>query len=1478
VALAIATPGEFDSPSLTCRSPFSDRTATFHRDPATGEKWLETDDGGRFSDVAAFYEAEARAVGEPWCRVDPDLLGPILDPARSREDLHVSVLFREQPLAAIAEGLTPALEQDLARLRITVSELAARQAASLPPGEVLARLPLDDRLALEDAVFTGAEREALGEARDAIGERLLSFRREALALADPLCRGSEERLLARVPEARVTGRSAILNLLWLRLPAGRIPRLVLESPEVRRVEPARHGRYALDVSVPTTNAANVWSAGYTGAGVKVAVIDGGIDVGHPALGAAVTSSKTFHASASKNSDYGDSATNVDDGDGHGTLVAGALASRDSTYRGVGRAASILNARIFYITSAGAIARSDESDCADALRWALSTAHVVTMSVNFGSTVPDGNSNIAKLFDAAVQSLRIPVVIAVGNGGPDGPSIEYPGDAFNVITVGNLDDNDTNDLSDDALASSSGRGPTQDGRLKPDLVAPGTDVRSANYKWEGNSPDFVNGTGSSLSAPHVAGGLALLLHYDGTFVPEVLKALLLNTTANSSPYPTEPNSSWGHGGLDLAAAYARQGDVISGSFSLSGDREIFYTRSTSLSYGDRATLAWSRHLGSFPTSGFPGTPDNLLDLDLYLYDGMTGALAASGTSAVDPVEKVRAPGTVVAPVLRVRRDANFPQSYGLEPFALAAPAGFSTAKAPAFTAEISGVLDYVGPGEAYTIQVKVSNTGGLNAVTPQVTLGLPSGTTVTSGSNPVTLATIEAGKDRTATFTILTSSSSVTGYISATPASTCYGSTWTAIAARVEQEVDAVSPRGSILVNSDAHSTSSRSVTLDLSAWDPDSTVADMRFSTDGTTFGSWQAWSTTHAFTLPEGDGVKTVWLEVRDGEGNVSKKPASDTIIHDTTPPGGTFAVESGNGWAMSTAVTIHVAVTDPGGAAASGWTAMRFRNAGNAFGDWLTAASSCSFDLPGGEGEKTVEAEFRDDAGNVSDVVTVAVGLDLTAPEAEAPVISGDEGWRNYRTAEMALSASDPGGDLASGVESVRFRNEAGAFGAWLPYGSTVEWELSAGNGGKTVSAEFRDRAGNVTAAGASGEDIRLDQVPPTGILVVNESWPYTRQAQVALRATGVGDGDSGVRDFRIGEDPTFAVTPFRDFATGMTVVLSDEDGDKVLHAQIRDMAGNLADLEPIEMVYDRVPPVPDFSVNEDAPYFLPDADLSLLLAAAEDGGSPPHRFKLSWDGGAAWSAWTTADPGHECAVSGPPESGFARLSMVLSDMAGNESEPVEKDYYQIPGDLPVSYSSLKAAGRLGARRDCAAFFVDAVEGDTLTAAAKGKGVLPAIDLVDMGTEETLVLSRWPLIGKPGAIKGLPVPRTGRLLLVVRLEPEGGADAGDFTLSLKMKQAKQNRSVDLSTWEDDATFPAVQGAALSAKFAAPGLTADAIKIRGPGGAEVPFVSGGKPGKISLAAVLDGGTGTYRVEYDRTGLVNPADRITATASIKLPK
>ncbi|MDO8446881.1 MAG: hypothetical protein Q7T53_12435, partial [Deltaproteobacteria bacterium] len=99
--------------------------------------------------------------------------------------------------------------------------------------------------------------------------------------------------------------------------------------------------------------------------------------------------------------------------------------------------------------------------------------------------------------------------------------------------------------------------------------------------------------------------------------------------------------------------------------------------------------------------------------------------------------------------------------------------------------------------------------------------------------------------------------------------------------------DTTAPTGSIYINSTAapNNTNSNSVTLYISASDDYSGVSQMCVS-DSTTCTTWETFTTSKAWTLPAGDGTKTVYVWFKDALGNANATPYSGTITRDTTPP----------------------------------------------------------------------------------------------------------------------------------------------------------------------------------------------------------------------------------------------------------------------------------------------------------------------------------------------------------------------------------------------------------------------------------------------------------------------------------------------------------------------------------------------------------------------------------------------------------------
>lgn len=297
---------------------------------------------------------------------------------------------------------------------------------------------------------------------------------------------------------------------------------------------------ALDVSTQAINADDVWSElGITGRGVTVAVIDSGIYPAHSDFQGAIKATWNFP----------DNTTYVVDGDPpHGTPIAGIIAGRgieDPSYKGVAPEASLVIVKI-----------TNGTDLDEAVRWVTSNKEAYDIKIlNLSTLSPeaehligqDGMSVYSEAVDEAIEQ-GIVVIASAGNKGPNLKTIEAPGDAFNVITVGSVNDGGTPNIDDDILSNSSSRGPTGDGRPKLDVVAPGVNITAPRV-----GGDYEAHSGTSYATPHVTGTVALMLQANPNLTPAQVKAILRQTARLNTHLSGLTVNERGHGIIDAYAA-------------------------------------------------------------------------------------------------------------------------------------------------------------------------------------------------------------------------------------------------------------------------------------------------------------------------------------------------------------------------------------------------------------------------------------------------------------------------------------------------------------------------------------------------------------------------------------------------------------------------------------------------------------------------------------------------------------------------------------------------------------------------------------------------------------------------------------------------------------------------------------------------------------------------------------------------------------
>lgn len=308
-----------------------------------------------------------------------------------------------------------------------------------------------------------------------------------------------------------------MNVLQVTLPEAAVVALE-KNPLVEYVE--EDIEYKIDAQtipygIPHIKADVAHSQSVTGSGVKVAVLDTGIDASHEDLNVA--------GGASFVADEPDALT---DGNGHGTHVAGTIAALNNNVGVVGVSYDVDLYAVKVLSGAGS---GTLSGIAQGIEWAIDNdMDVINMSLG-GST---GSSTLKQASDNAYNS-GIVVVAAAGNSGSYFGlinTIGYPARYDSVIAVGAVDSNNNR-----ASFSSVGS--------QLEVMAPGVDINST---LPGNQYGSLNGT--SMASPHVAGATALILaKYPNMTNVEVRQKLRDTATNLGTAF------NYGHGVINVEEA-------------------------------------------------------------------------------------------------------------------------------------------------------------------------------------------------------------------------------------------------------------------------------------------------------------------------------------------------------------------------------------------------------------------------------------------------------------------------------------------------------------------------------------------------------------------------------------------------------------------------------------------------------------------------------------------------------------------------------------------------------------------------------------------------------------------------------------------------------------------------------------------------------------------------------------------------------------
>ena len=601
-------------------------------------------------DRAAFADSRLGRFSDEGLLLDRPLSEAMLTP---RADLRLVIVDLEMPLTAarqelgdvqgmvVREFIAPSglLVQAPPSAFVALQSMAAVHSVH----DVPAAMFLDDAL-LDVLLLNGGEAALQGTEirlegwRDVDGPTALvdlqhgqHHVRQHLGEVAPFALEHQER----VDDGRWRGTLATEDLLGFLLQ----PAVMWVGPEPTFAIANDNARQHMEVSA----VANGFTTSLNGSGVIVAVADSGLDADHGDFGTRVVS----------NADVVGDGSTADRHSGHGTHVACTVLGDGSRggYAGVAPQAELIfqamendNNGQFLSPSLNYILNQAYSQGAriHTNSWGSSQA---SDQGKYTSSAEDIDDRTAAYDRTHANQEGLLVLFAAGNDGPGTGTVGAPSTAKNTLTVGNHQNRYNG--APDTMMSGSSRGPTDDGRVKPDVVAPGGYVRSCRAQEAGDTGSatwsnqyYLEYTGTSMATPNAAGAAALVREYlvEIALRPEpqgaLIKALLI-LGAEDIGTRNIPNDDEGWGRVNLRDTLAPSGGrgiwVDDRSLLSSTGQSKSYVFNVSASSSPfKVVLAWSDERGS----RFSSTQlVNDLDLEVLSPDGTTylGNVFSNGRS-------------------------------------------------------------------------------------------------------------------------------------------------------------------------------------------------------------------------------------------------------------------------------------------------------------------------------------------------------------------------------------------------------------------------------------------------------------------------------------------------------------------------------------------------------------------------------------------------------------------------------------------------------------------------------------------------------------------------------------------------------------------------------------------------------------------------------------------------------------------------------
>jgi len=416
-------------------------------------------------------------------------------------------------------------------------------------------------------------------------------------------------------------------------------------------------------------------------------------------------------------------------------------------------------------------------------------------------------------------------------------------------------------------------------------------------------------------------------------------------------------------------------------------------------------------------------------------------------------------------------------------------------------------------------------------------------------------------------------------------------------------------------------------------------------------------------------DGEKSVYVQLKDKAGNASPIE-SNKIIFDTTPPsGGEMLINKGEKYSNDKLGRVLINVRAEGAYEVMVSNSDQFQN-----GRWESYKESIKWviDVGSGDGEKTVFAKFRDEAGNESKVIKASIISDITPPSDGSLVINSGDKYTRSRKLRLLVTSRD--------ATKVRIVSR----GVGKNYDFTPEsngrmeilWETDSIQGNKSIKAYFMDEAKNTTKIPAEGTIMLKTQPPSMALIHIDQGKKHTNHPEGLVKISISAKENPHQLKMLISNKPNFENAKERAFTNNINNwhLDAENDGLKTVYVRLIDEAGNISEPSKAEIYLDRTPPtINNFNINNNSEWAT---SLKVMLTSdIDDAFEAKYSNNASTLRNIRWEKYNPQRP--EWTLI--PNDGEKTVYAIFRDQAGNSTEVVHAtiklDMTPPKGDLIIN-----------------------------------------------------------------------------------------------------------------------------------------------------------------------------------------------------------